>query len=144
MTDHEPGAHPRDPQRRPGEKDSEYAQRVFAARSKAFGTELAARAQAEPVWEGQEWGWEPDVPPPTDAAPIAEKRREELLASIRAVGGEWTGSKVARWWNLRFNTEITRYRGDQHLFILAAHGHLVQTRPPRGRTFVLAEVAKDA
>jgi hypothetical protein len=66
----------------------------------------------------------------------AEECREQLLASIHEVGGEWTGSKVARWWNLRYGTEITRWRGERHLWILAADRHIVQTRPPRGRTFI--------
>jgi hypothetical protein len=68
MASEEPGADPRDPQPRPGETDHDYATRVFAARSKAFGTELTARAQAQPAWEGQEWDWEPIEQPDDEKA----------------------------------------------------------------------------
>jgi hypothetical protein len=64
----DPGADPRDPQPRPGETDQDYAARVFAARSKAFGAELTARAQVPAAWEGQEWGWEPIEQPDVEKA----------------------------------------------------------------------------
>lgn len=70
-----------------------------------------------------------------------DEGREQLLAAMRRVGGEWTGTRVARWWKIQFGIEIVHHRGDQHLLKLQEQGHLVQTRPPRGRTFVLAEPA---
>ena len=68
-----------------------------------------------------------------------DESRVPLLAAMRRVGGEWTGTRVARWWKIQFDMEITHHRGDEHLMKLLEQGHLVQTRPPRGRTFILAE-----
>lgn len=71
-----------------------------------------------------------------------ERCRELLLDHMRREGGEWTGLRAARCINAHREMQITRHRGDEHLLKLMEAGHLVQTRPPRGRTFVLAPKEK--